>query len=66
MTTPEQDIARHYTHGSLEQSILAGLTAVSQTLGTETIDQLAAVDEFHIGGRETTRKSPASSLCRPG
>jgi hypothetical protein len=52
MSTIEQDVARHYMHGSLEQSILAGLAASQAP--ANTVDELGAVDEFHIGGREAT------------
>jgi ubiquinone/menaquinone biosynthesis C-methylase UbiE len=54
MTTTEHDITAHYTHGSLERSIQAGLAALAGVGDRERIDQLAAVDEFHIGGREAT------------
>jgi ubiquinone/menaquinone biosynthesis C-methylase UbiE len=54
MTTTEHDITAHYTHGSLERSIQAGLAALAGVDDRERIDQLAAVDEFHIGGREAT------------
>ena len=46
-----QDVARHYTHGKLIEAIRSGLTALGKTTDTVTIDDLAPVDEFHIGGR---------------
>jgi ubiquinone/menaquinone biosynthesis C-methylase UbiE len=52
--TPEQQVARHYTHGALEDAILAGLTAAGKDIGKLTPDDLAPVDEFHLGWRAAT------------
>jgi len=54
---PETDrkIAEHYTHGDLRRVVFAGLEALSATSRAAPIDQLARVDEFHIGGRVATR-----------
>lgn len=54
MTVPRpvpQEVARHYTHGNLITAIRDGLKAIGKTTGSVTIDDLAPVDEFHIGGR---------------
>lgn len=48
-------VARHYTHGRLVDAIREGLEALGKTVDTTTIDDLAPVDEFHIGGRVATR-----------
>jgi SAM-dependent methyltransferase len=64
MAAIEQDVASHYTHGSLEQSILAGLAGVQ--VGDDTIARLAAVDEFHIGGREATAEVADQLALQPG
>ncbi len=50
----EQDILAHYRHGSLEQALLAGLVAAGKDPDNITPDDLAAADEFHIGGRQAT------------
>ena len=50
----EQSVARHYTHGSLDQAILEALTAVGKDLDRLAPSDLAPVDEFHIGGRQAT------------
>src|SRR5437870_7100192 len=50
----EQSVARHYTHGSLEQAILEALTAAGKDLDRLAPSDLAPVDEFHIGGRQAT------------
>jgi SAM-dependent methyltransferase len=47
----QEDIAAHYSQGTLGDRINSALQA---TIGTDraiTIDDLAPVDEFHIGGR---------------
>ena len=41
----------HYGEGGLLASIEAGLRAMGKTPGRLQIDDLAPVDEFHIGGR---------------
>lgn len=51
---PEQQIARHYTHGSLLQTIFDALTAAGVDPECPSVDDLAAVDEFHTGGRAAT------------
>lgn len=48
-------ISRHYACGDLLDAITDGIDALGKTPGTVTIDDLAPVDEFHIGGREATR-----------
>jgi ubiquinone/menaquinone biosynthesis C-methylase UbiE len=47
-------IATHYTQGRLLERILSGLEAIGRTPGTVTVDDLAPVDEFHIGGRQAS------------
>ena len=48
-------VADHYTHGSLESVILAGLAAMNNTTDLTDVDLLGSVDEFHIGGRPATQ-----------
>ena len=50
----ERSVSRHYEHGSLESAILAALTAAGKDTGKLTHADLAAIDEFHIGGRQAT------------
>ncbi len=47
----QRDISTHYTHGSLLDAISAALGELGKSTDTLTIDDLAPVDEFHIGGR---------------
>jgi ubiquinone/menaquinone biosynthesis C-methylase UbiE len=50
----EQAVARHYAHGSLEESIWSALAAAGKDVNRLTPKDLAPVDEFHIGGRQAT------------
>lgn len=47
-------VADHYSHGQLTEAIRAGATKMGLTTESISIDDLAAVDEFHIGGRTAT------------
>lgn len=56
----EGQVAAHYTHGSLAEtfaSAVAGIGKVPQPglPNSVTVEDLAPVDEFHIGGRAATR-----------
>jgi SAM-dependent methyltransferase len=44
-------VSAHYTHGGLTEAIRDGLTSLGKAPDSVTIDDLAPVDEFHIGGR---------------
>ncbi|MEP4197729.1 MAG: methyltransferase domain-containing protein [Aliishimia sp.] len=50
----EDTVARHYSHGSLSQIVQDGLEKMAADTGKRPIDLLAAVDEFHMGGRPAT------------
>ena len=54
MATVEREVAQHYSHGSLEAAIHAGLEAMGRDRSTITPEDLAGIDEFHIGGHEAT------------
>lgn len=47
----QSDVSRHYTHGALVQTIRDGIVSAGKTTETVTVDDLALIDEFHIGGR---------------
>ena len=49
-----KDITDHYTQGSLLDAIKNGLASLGKSPETVTLEDLGAVDEFHIGGREAT------------
>lgn len=50
----EDKVARHYTHGALLAAIEAGLGRLGKSPDGVTVEDLAPVDEFHIGGREAS------------
>ncbi|MBL4660515.1 MAG: class I SAM-dependent methyltransferase [Alcanivoracaceae bacterium] len=50
----DKSVADHYLHGDLLKSIEAALPSLGKTTENISIEDLAAVDEFHIGGRQAT------------
>lgn len=52
----QRDISNHYTHGNLAAAIRSGIESLGKTIGSVTVDDLAPVDEFHIGGREASEE----------
>jgi ubiquinone/menaquinone biosynthesis C-methylase UbiE len=50
----QADVSEHYTHGNLLEAIRAGLASLGKTQGDLTADDLAPVDEFHIGGHQAS------------
>lgn len=50
----KHSVAAHYTHGQLLDRIVSGVEAIGKTAATVTVDELAPVDEFHIGGRQAS------------
>jgi SAM-dependent methyltransferase len=50
----EEDVSSHYLHGSLLAAIQAAVPKLGKTIETLTLEDLAHIDEFHIGGRQAT------------
>ncbi|MEY8211982.1 MAG: class I SAM-dependent methyltransferase [Gammaproteobacteria bacterium] len=50
----DKTVSEHYLHGDLINAIEAALPALGKTTENVTIEDLAPVDEFHIGGRLAT------------
>lgn len=50
----DKSVSDHYVHGDLLNAIKVALPAIGKTIDTVTIEDLAPVDEFHIGGRIAT------------
>ena len=48
------DVSSHYTRGGLTEAIRVGIASLGKAPDTVTIDDLAPVDEFHIGGRKAS------------
>ena len=62
----ESNVESYYTRGRLEDSILQALTRAGKDLANLTHGDLAALDEFHVGGREATQELAAQMDLRPG
>lgn len=54
MMVMNEQITDHYSEGGLLARIAEGLTTLGKTPSSATIEDLAPVDEFHIGGRGAT------------
>lgn len=50
----QQDFPNHYTYGSCVYAIRSGIESLGKTIDSVTVDDLAPVDEFHIGGRQAS------------
>lgn len=62
----EAKVAGHYTRGGLEETILRA--AARMGLDTDRLNaiDLAAADEFHVGGLDATRELAAHMELEPG
>lgn len=61
----ETEVAKHYTTGALMRHILNALRTLDIDPDAATPDDLAAVDEFHTGGRRATDDLLAQIGIRP-
>jgi ubiquinone/menaquinone biosynthesis C-methylase UbiE len=50
----DKAVSDHYGHGSLLDAIQTAICKLGKTIESVTIEDLAPVDEFHIGGRVAT------------
>ena len=50
----DQSVSEHYTHGELLGAIKSVVAKLGKTIESVSINDLAPVDEFHIGGRLAT------------
>mgnify|MGYP005816487637 CR=1 FL=1 len=50
----QEEVSTHYTHGNLAAEIQDGIEKLGKTTDSITIDDLAPIDEFHVGGREAS------------
>jgi ubiquinone/menaquinone biosynthesis C-methylase UbiE len=53
MAEPD-DVSKHYAHGDLTEAIRAALVKQGRRADAVTVDDLAPVDEFHVGGRKAS------------
>lgn len=49
-------ISDHYARPGLLEAIEDGILALGKTTETVSVDDLTAVDEFHIGGRRASEE----------
>jgi SAM-dependent methyltransferase len=66
MAELETTVVRHYSHGALERAILDGLRLMGRAPEGANAKDLAAVDEFHMGGRRATEEFAAHLALRSG
>lgn len=62
----EEKVAGHYSRGKLEDAILAAAQIAGKEMTQLTAADLAPVDEFHVGGLETTQMLARGMQLRPG
>jgi ubiquinone/menaquinone biosynthesis C-methylase UbiE len=65
-TEDRSDVASHYARSGLIEAIEAGIMQMGKTRDTISIDDLAVVDEFHIGGRASTEELVGQLEITPG
>ena len=51
----DKAVSEHYLHGDLLNAIQVSVTKLGKTVDSVTIEDLAPVDEFHVGGRLATK-----------
>ena len=61
----DNDVQAHYRHGSLEQALVAALTAAGKDPEHLTPADLMGADEFHIGGAQATKDLAAQLAITP-
>ncbi len=52
----QNKITEHYLHGELLLAIQSGLEQMGKTESNLMVQDLAPVDEFHIGGRKASEE----------
>jgi len=50
----DKAVTEHYLHGDLLNAIQAAIAELGKSIDSISIEDLAPVDEFHIGGRQAT------------
>ena len=50
----DKAVLQNYAHGDLLNAIEAGLTTLGKSKESVSLDDLAPIDEFHIGSRGAT------------
>ena len=50
----DEKVSEHYTHGNLLNSVKIGIEQLGKTSSSITVEDIAPLDEFHIGGRQAS------------
>jgi SAM-dependent methyltransferase len=50
----DEKVSEHYTHGNLLNAVKIGIEQLGKTSSSITVEDLAPLDEFHIGGRQAS------------
>lgn len=66
MSDVQEKVEQHYTRGRILDSILGALREAGKDLTRLKPEDLAAVDEFHVRGREATVELAHRASLRPG
>lgn len=64
--TAEAGVAKHYGRGGLEEKILKAIKDAGLNLERLTVEDLAPIDEFHVGGLDATKELAAQLELTPG
>jgi SAM-dependent methyltransferase len=62
----EEQVAGHYTRGGLAETILEALSKLGKDPDHIVVEDLAGVDEFHVGGIEATQALAEQMELTPG
>ena len=62
----EEQVANYYTRGKLDDKIVGLLRSTGKNPEQLRADDFAAIDEFHLGGREATQALADFMQLRPG
>jgi SAM-dependent methyltransferase len=60
------EVSKHYFHGDLLAAIQRALDVLGRSPANITIDDLAPIDEFHIGGRQASEDFLGQLGLAPG
>ncbi|MCI0622064.1 MAG: methyltransferase domain-containing protein [Acidobacteria bacterium] len=64
--TNAQSISEHYQRNDLAELILTALRAAGKNAEAPTVDDLAPVDQFHTGGKDSTRRLATRAALEAG
>ena len=62
----EHQVANYYTRGGLQEKVISALHTAGKNVDQLRAEDLAALDEFHLGGLESTQALAEFMELRPG